>query len=528
MTLTKELSQQLSTNEKIVLGILQEIIHCGAREICVCPSTRNAPFVTALSKIPYFKQYFWPEERSAAFFALGRSKLTQRPVIVLTTSGTAVAELLPAVMEAYYSGIPLILLTTDRPRHYRGTGAPQAAEQVGIYGQYAVFEQDIAEDETYNFKNWKQNGPAHINVCLDEPLTQKFEDIPAFKLDRTYSHDQVIDSMIENTTAGLNHFVNKCKHPLVIVSTLEKNARAAIVRFLNDYNAPVYLEGASGLREDPRLNHLRIAKADHLLKIAQSKYPIDGILRIGGVPTARLWRDLENMAGKIDVYSISSCPFSGLSWGGIHCLPLALFFEQYSCSVQMPYNPWIEEHRHQPLALIHEEPCAEGSLIHYLSYQIPSSALVYLGNSLPIREWDLYATFDRPHPQVFANRGVNGIDGQISTFLGMCGQEQQNWGIIGDLTAIYDMAAPWILNQMVEIDLNLVIINNGGGKIFDRMFPLKRMQNLHQIHFKSLAELWNMGYECYTQLPEKIPYGGHRIIEIVPDEEATQRFWKRL
>lgn len=166
---------QLLGNEKIVIQILEELAHCGVRDICVCPGGRNTPFVNALDKIPFFNTYYWPEERSAGFFALGKSKRTLLPTAVITTSGTAVGELLPAAMEAYYSGVPLVFVTADRPRRFRGSGAPQAAEQVGIFGQYAVFEQDIADQDTCLLNQWKKNGMAHINVCLEEPLTQTFE-----------------------------------------------------------------------------------------------------------------------------------------------------------------------------------------------------------------------------------------------------------------------------------------------------------------------------------------------------------------
>lgn len=523
---------QLSKNERLVLQVLQELIHCGVKEICVCSGKRNIPFITALHQTGIFKQYFWPEERSAAFFALGRSKWTNRPVPVLTTSGTATGELLPAAMEAYYTHIPLILLTADRPRSYRGTCAPQSAEQVGLYGQYAVFEQDIAEDETCSLRDWKQDGPAHINVCLDEPLTKNFGDIPPFNYDGHYLTES--PNSFESATNGLNQFLQSSRYPLVVISSIKENARDAIVKFLTKYHAPVYLEALSGLREDPRLSQLRIIKTDNLWKAAgDSGYPIDRILRIGSVPTFRLWRDLEDMCGKIHICSISDLPFSGLSWGNIHCVQLKTFFYHYQIKDTINEMPdrWIASDRvfyKNLLQLFHEEPHSESALMYQLSKKIPNESLVYLGNSLPIREWDGCSESSFKNLKVFANRGLNGIDGQISTFLGMCQQDRQNWGIVGDLTTIYDLAGPWILHQMEEIDLNLVVFNNGGGKLFARVSPLKQIQNLHHVKFKSLADLWNMRYEYYTALPEQLPYGGHRLIEVVPDEEATMRFWNSL
>src|SRR5436305_8492696 len=124
----------------------------GASDFCVCAGSRNAPLLAVLSVTPGIRLWSFVDERSAAFFALGRAKLTGAPAVVVTTSGTAVAELLPAVVEAFYSGTPLIVITADRPSRYRGTGAPQCIEQEGIFGSYA------------------SASVTHANVQFDEPL----------------------------------------------------------------------------------------------------------------------------------------------------------------------------------------------------------------------------------------------------------------------------------------------------------------------------------------------------------------------
>jgi len=147
----------------------------GVEDFCVCGGSRNAPLIAVLAvdrwpltedfgsangQRPTANLFSHVDERAAAFFALGRAKLTGRPVAVVTTSGTAAAELLPAAVEAHYSGVPLILITADRPARYRGTGAPQAIEQESIFGVYAA--RDVA--------SWTGRGALHINVEFDEPL----------------------------------------------------------------------------------------------------------------------------------------------------------------------------------------------------------------------------------------------------------------------------------------------------------------------------------------------------------------------
>ena len=145
-------------NETITYQVLQAAIDCGVREFVMCAGSRNSSFVEALRIEERLTTYYWPEERSAAFFALGRSKQMQRPVAVVTTSGTAAGELLPAAMEAHYTGVPLILITADRPKRFCGSGAPQSAEQDKLFGVYTPFFQDIAQEDGCDLSGWDRLG----------------------------------------------------------------------------------------------------------------------------------------------------------------------------------------------------------------------------------------------------------------------------------------------------------------------------------------------------------------------------------
>ena len=144
------------TNLGIAREILERVRAAGVTDFCVCGGSRNAPLLAVVSG----NVYTFVDERSAAFFALGRIKRDDRPVAVITTSGTAAAELLPATIEAYYSGAPLVLITADRPARFRGTAAPQTIEQVGLFGVYAATD----------FDHWNRHTPLHINIEFDEPL----------------------------------------------------------------------------------------------------------------------------------------------------------------------------------------------------------------------------------------------------------------------------------------------------------------------------------------------------------------------
>jgi 2-succinyl-5-enolpyruvyl-6-hydroxy-3-cyclohexene-1-carboxylate synthase len=520
-------------NARLARQVLEELISQGIHEFCLCPSTRNAPFVYPLVHSSQVRIYNWPEERSAAFFALGRIKATGLPVAVVTTSGTAAGELLPAAMEAHYSSLPLVLLTADRPRRFRGTGAPQSAEQVGLFSCYAREMQDLAEGDDCSLNNWTRQGPVHLNVCFEEPKDMDCHSIRLNPCIETYSWKARINFCPDERYLS---FLKQSDFPLVVVGALHPSNYDAVIAFLLHLNAPVYLEGISGIRENSRLAHLRMTRMDRIWDFAaQHGYPIDGILRLGGVPTVRLWRDLEDKAGQIKICSISEQPFSGLSYADVIHTSLSSFLE-WAQSIRTPYHEsylnWKEADglSQQSLQdLLKEEPLSEPGLIHTLSSKIPTGSKVYLGNGLPIREWDQVATYQPRGFQMGCNRGVNGIDGQISTFLGYSSTEQDNWAILGDLTVIYDLAAPWITSQLQDVATNVVLVNNGGGGIFVRMFAHPVFQNNHQLNFEPIADFWSWRYEKWKSVPESIsPSQGGCLIEIVPDNQATNRFFRRL
>lgn len=503
-------------NEELAWRVLQELIHYGVQEICICPGGRNAPFCFILRQNEQITSYYWHEERSASFFALGRSRATKRPVAIIVTSGTAAGELLPAAMEAHYSGVPLILVTADRPRKMRGSGAPQSAEQVGLYGQYAHLALDIEGNEPFSLNGWTQKGACHINVCLGEPISND-EKFPLHLSSVKSNHSQT------PSRESFETFLQKIERPLVMVSTLREEAKDAVQDFLLKLNAPVYLEGVSQLRESPKLQELKVYHPDY------QQAGFDSIIRIGGIPTHRAWRDLEE--SRLSVFSISEMPFKGLSYGELEVADCARYFQNYSPIKQFSFDGEVKKRNVQFALnlkeLLFEEPFSEPSLLNSLSELIPANSTIFLGNSMPIRNWDTAASFDCKNFQIEASRGLNGIDGQLSCFLGLTKPKKENWAILGDLTTLYDLAAPWILPQLEAEDIKLVILNNYGGRIFARKFREIEIQNIHNTHFEHFAKLWQLPYERWEQVPNKTNIASRAIIELVSNFDATERFWKR-
>ena len=297
--------------------------------------------------------------------------------------------------------------------------------------------------------------------------------------------------------------------PLVIIAGLAARHRAPVRQFALRLGAPVYAEPLSGLREDAELDPL-LVRNERML----SRGGFDSVIRIGNVPTLRFWRDLT-----LPVTHYGDLPFTGMPGGAV--MPIE----------DLPPRPpkaaapqeFLAEDRRKAEEfgqILDAEPQSELAMVRTLSRDIPRAARVYLGNSLPIREWDLAATREPREFTVEANRGANGIDGQLSTFFGWCDPEGENWCIVGDLTAIYDANAPWVVPQL-EAAFRIVIINNGGGRMFERVAALQRMdaavrerliENVHELHFEQWAASWGIA---------------DHVVELRPDLDASRRAWER-
>jgi 2-succinyl-5-enolpyruvyl-6-hydroxy-3-cyclohexene-1-carboxylate synthase len=157
-------------NHQLATDVTRILAESGVQDIIICAGARNAPFVQILGNgNSELNVHHFFDERAAGFFALGRARRDQRPVAVVTTSGTAAAELLPSAVEAFYSGVPLVLVTADRPKNYRGTGAPQTIEQVGMFSHYAPKAFDIDHIDQVPSLKILAHAPTHVNVCFTEP-----------------------------------------------------------------------------------------------------------------------------------------------------------------------------------------------------------------------------------------------------------------------------------------------------------------------------------------------------------------------
>jgi 2-succinyl-5-enolpyruvyl-6-hydroxy-3-cyclohexene-1-carboxylate synthase len=641
------------TNVNYAYQIVSSLVRLGVSDFVVCAGARNSVLVEVLTRFDHISVYSFFEERSAAFFAMGVARRLHRPVAVVTTSGTAAIELGPAMAEAFHSGLPLIAITADRPRVLRGTGAPQAIDQSGLFSRFCSGDWDLdinsnLEKFEIQLRSWKQAAPVHINCCFDEPLVdasldwirEKSKSEAAksaainFEIGTDASsfypldlHPKVQENLLHDINGDRGHnklsanapkssptvslavqnlirFVERYPCSVVLVGGLsggETEAAVEILRILRP--RPVYIESQSQLSAvDLAAANINLISNDASLNWALKNQQLDGVVRLGSIPTARIWRDLDMSSCPAEVISISSLPFSGLSRGEFFQCDLTEFAgelkrnqafvvpvqstvhspgQKNAMSVDPKFIPPSSEYKSQEKGdifaidaklssfkknLFAEFPLSEPALVRKLSKLPGAGSFLYLGNSLPIREWDFACESPiEPSPsaaseggsklpglKISANRGVNGIDGQLSTFYGeMRAGNAENWAVLGDLTTLYDMTGPWAIRQRQaqsgdqlqdQIQSVLVVINNGGGQIFSRVTANQIFQNAHDLGFEDWAKMWGLTYHSWTDVPSQQEWrdgdlekaaetkhinSRHQIIELRPNPEQTKNFWSR-
>lgn len=493
------------TNLELANSVVLSLRKEGVSEICLCSGARNAPLVEAFKSFEDLSIHSFFDERAASFFALGRAQATGRPVVVCTTSGTAVTELISGAVEAYYDRLPLVLLTADRPSSYRGSGAPQSIDQ--LQPLMAHVDKQIQIERTLGSFEISQKGPTHINVCFDEPL---------------------LGERVERLTAP----ETKLERPLLIVSGLSTIEARELEPILSKIRRPMILEPTSQLSGSPNLQSFQVSS--HSVQVAGFLENFDSVIRIGSVPTARVFRDLDLALDSVPVLTFSNRPWPGLSrLPKSQVQPLKAFAEQ-----KFDFQDWEgvpakgQEEKVQRAIEAFEK--SELNIFRKLKSQIPSGAKVFLGNSLPIREWEAAGDFVQDHKyEFFGQRGVNGIDGLVSRFLGQVESGRENVLILGDLSFLYDSSGLWAQQFLPErVSFKIFVINNFGGRIFRRLFKNTKLQTEHNLNMKLQAEYWGLYYQSvgedevssfnWNDLPEV------GFVEFFPELDQSDKAWEAL
>jgi 2-succinyl-5-enolpyruvyl-6-hydroxy-3-cyclohexene-1-carboxylate synthase len=403
--------------------IIRDFIEHGITEFVLSPGSRNAPLSIALheaDKRGLVNLHIRIDERTAAFYALGISKATKNPAVVVCTSGTAVANYYPAFLEAFHSDLPLIVLSADRPARLRQTGANQTTNQVKLFNCGRYFDGSSYE--------LHPDGPTHINVEFDEPLLS--EDKSDWLANLSERQLTKIDYQIAEFEVPKGRGILIVGHDGVDVSGLAK-----------ELAVPVIAE-----------NPLSYPEAIPHAALFSSKLEIDWAVVVGRTTLSRSTNALiakakevyviDPRAAKIDPKRTATKIFAGVP----KLIGKAETWDLNSVPIKL--NTW-----------------SEPAVAQTIAETLPNGATLYVASSRPIRDLEAFAV-PRSDVEVFANRGLAGIDGNISTALGIASKRNVTYAILGDLAFLHDLTA--LVNQEV-IKLKLLVINNDGGGIFSTL-----------------------------------------------------------
>jgi 2-succinyl-5-enolpyruvyl-6-hydroxy-3-cyclohexene-1-carboxylate synthase len=473
----------VNPSQALATVLVDELIRGGVVDAVLSPGSRSAPLAYALyeaNAAGRLRLHVRIDERTAGFLALGLAKASRRPVPVVCTSGTAAANLHPAVLEASHAAVPLMLLTADRPPELRGVGANQATDQIGLYGTAVRFfrEVGVAEERTGQVAYWRalvsravaaatgsvsrDPGPVHLNVALREPL------IPSSSSDWVEPLSGRGDGAPWATVAPLQLAAASLSaepRTLVIVGDVTDSAvGSAAAALATRMRWPVIAEPSSGAWSADTISSLLLSDARWV-----TEHKPERILAVGHPTLSRaVLRLLGDPALVVDV--VAETPrWVDPTLNARNVLPSSVLHAQ----LHGDDETWLLQWRRASDAvaaavgpIVHESWPSGPALAAAVLATLPGESLLVLGSSNPIRDVDLYAA-GRQDVRVLANRGLSGIDGTVSTAVGAAlAADVPAYALLGDLTFLHDANGLILGADEAKPDLTIVVANDDGGGIF--------------------------------------------------------------
>lgn len=521
-------------NQKHANIIIDQLVSHGVNTFFIAPGSRSTPLVLAVAECPQAKSYVHFDERGIGFFALGHAKATNQPVAIITTSGTAVANLYPAVMEASQSHIPLILLTADRPHELRQNGEKQACDQIKLFSDYVRWQTDLSccdpaipqrffattVAQAVALSKSPHSGPVHINLAFREPLVPSAP-IPRESVTPTIWEETISQPSPEAIKKWIS-LLTQSKKGLIIGGSSHFFDAKPIFALAKRLNWPIFPGILSPLRYQGTHSHL-IHHHDQIIK-TENVEPFDVVLHFGDrliSKTLELWLKEQKFSAYLQVtdHPIRQDPYD-LVTHRLHSKPdycASLLLEKLPSSQKdHPLSNWKEKdnriHAFLSDFFSEQNKISEPELAFQLKH---TDAVFFFGNSMPIRDADQFIAFEKQTGPIFANRGVSGIDGNIATAVGIAEALQKPViAVIGDQTFLYDLNSLALLKK-AKTPVFLIVINNGGGAIFS-FLPIAKRKDVfehyvaaaHDLSFPSAAELFGIPYfapENFNDLAMLLP-----------------------
>ena len=550
-----------------IAAFISELVQTGVKDVVVSPGSRSTPIAMVMAEHPDLRLHIHVDERSAAFFALGISKASKKPTVLLCTSGTAAANYFPAIAEAKISRVPLVVLTADRPHELRDVGAPQTIDQMHLYGNHVKWFVEMAppehSDEMIRYARTvcaravatslqAPSGPVHLNFPLREPL------IPLLDHESLFEQKERVEGYVQIQQATMSlrdhefdmyaELLCSSQKGIIVCGQIDdQDFSKQVVELSEKLQFPILADPLSQLRSGDHNGNMIIDTYGTFLRNEKAKRKLqpDLIIRFGAMPVSKVLTLFlkENFAARQIVVD------GGVGWRdpamlstemvyckeSIFCQEIGKRVDEKRTSTYS--NDWIKiNHATKDILTVmnKNENLSEGKLFYQLEELLPEDSTIFVGNSMPIRDLDSFFHFNQKRFHVMANRGANGIDGTISTALGAATIKQPFYLILGDLTFFHDMNG-LVAAKLQQLNITILLINNNGGGIFSFLPQASHPNHFERLFGTPLDLDFSLAVEMYggrftsitnwerfsSTLLEDRKSKGLRVIEILTNREQN-------
>ena len=601
-----------------IAALVDEFYQLGVRHAVFSPGSRSTTMAMLFTEYEGFETYMNIDERSASFMALGIAKAHKEPTVLVCTSGSAVAHYLPAILEAQYSGVPLIVLSADRPHTLLHVGAPQTVDQQKIFGTAVNYYEELAvpqEEHYYTYPRQvarkaymksmdTKKGPVHINVPLFEPLVPEL-DCKHFEAGRSpykvfkpnygdvfscqnrsnnpsnpsnvskASNVSYTKNTTDNSTNNTNPLLAQYKKVLILAGPqIDVNEVESIRSFAENLQAPILADPLSNVRryhktdaiDDNhefainRSNDTDMIQKKHFSDVVISTYDAfladkelwsvikpDCVIQFGQIVVSKRVQQMVASWDEVEYIEVNPTMDSMNPTGKttIHMqASIDMFTHLYA--VKNESNAYLDRWQSLEVAgkaqlstAIEEPSCFEGRTIRELQQHIPDNSQVLVANSMTIRDFDYFWFSGESDAVLYGNRGVNGIDGTVSTALGLATNGLPTYLVTGDLSLFHDLNGLAVAKTH-NLNLTIILHNNDGGGIFEYL-PQKGTKHFDYLFstsqgldYSGAAKLYGCGYtkithpdELSSVLAKVSTESGVHIIEIPTNREYSRQLHKK-
>ena len=607
-----------------IAALVDEFYQLGVRHAVFSPGSRSTTMAMLFTEYEGFETYMNIDERSASFMALGIAKAHKEPTVLVCTSGSAVAHYLPAILEAQYSGVPLIVLSADRPYTLLHTGAPQTVDQQKIFGTAVNYYEELAVPQKEHYYTYPRQvarkaymkamdtkkGPVHINIPLFEPLVPELDrkhfeagrspykvfkpnygDVFSYQnrsnnTSNASNTSNVSDvSYTKNTTSNSANNINNLNNANSLLAQYKRvlilagpqinvDEVESIHSFAENLQAPILADPLSNVRRchktgaiddnhevaNNRSNDTNMTQDKQVSDVVMSTYdafladkdlwPVlkpDCVIQFGQIVVSKRVQQMVASWDSVEYIEVNPT-MDSMNPTGKTTMHMQASIDMFThlFAVKNESNAYLNRWQRLEVAgkaqlstAIEEPSCFEGRTIRELQQHIPDNSQVLVANSMTVRDFDYFWLSGESDAVLYGNRGVNGIDGTVSTALGLATNHQPTYLVTGDLSLFHDLNGLAVAKTH-NLNLTIILHNNDGGGIFEYL-PQKGTKHFDYLFstsqgldYSGAAKLYGCGYTKISSPDELGPVlakvseeSGVHIIEIPTDREYSRQLHRK-